>query len=132
MSVTFLSNLLNLSRSKAPAVRFRVCQLVSFIINGMQEDADIDDLWDPIVETMLSRTKDSNVSCRVFAITSLKRLHEPDEKKDKATIEFKYLMRCDTSERVRMAALNNVGISRVTLNDVLLCLRDKDYKASKS
>ena len=42
---TFLSNLLNLSRSKAPAVRFRVCQLVSFIINGMQEDADIDDLW---------------------------------------------------------------------------------------
>ena len=125
---TFLSNLLNLSRSKAPAVRFRVCQLVSFIINGMQEDADIDDLWDPIVETMLSRTKDSNVSCRVFAITSLKRLHEPDEKKDKATIEFKYLMRCDTSERVRMAALNNVGISRVTLNDVLLCLRDKDYK----
>ena len=27
-----------------------------------------------------------------------------------------------------MAALNNVGISRVTLNDVLLCLRDKDYK----
>ena len=37
-------------------------------------------------------------------------------------------MRCDTSERVRMAALNNVGISRVTLNDVLLCLRDKDYK----
>ena len=48
---------------------------------------------DPIVETMLSRTKDSNVSCRVFVITSLKRLHEPDEKKDKATIEFKYLMR---------------------------------------
>jgi hypothetical protein len=125
---TFLSNLLNLSRSKSPAVRFRVCQLVSFIINGMQEDADIDDLWDPIVETMLSRTKDSNVSCRVFAITSLKRLHEPDEKKDKVTIEFKYLMRCDTSDRVRMAALNNVGISRVTLNDVLLCLRDKDYK----
>ena len=94
----------------------------------MEEDADIDDVWDPVVETMLNRTKDSNVSCRVFAITSLKRLHDPEDKKDRATVEFKFLMRCDTSERVRMAALNNVGISRVTLNDVLLCLRDKDYK----
>ena len=124
----FLTTLLGLARSKAPAVRFRVCQLVSCVINGMEEDADIDGVWDPVVETMLNRTKDSNVSCRVFAITSLKRLHDPDDKKDKATVEFKFLMRCDTSERVRMAALNNVGISRVTLNDVLLCLRDKDHK----
>ena len=54
-------------------------------------------------------------------------LHD-QRQKSQATVEFKFLMRCDTSERVRMAALNNVGISRVTLNDVLLCLRDKDYK----
>ena len=124
----FVSHFLTLTRAQSATVRFRSCQIVANIINGFREDADIDSLWDPIVDTMLERTKDTNVNCRMFAITALKRLHEPDDPKNKATKEFQFLMESDTSDRVRMAALNNVGMSRTTLSSILLRLRDKDEK----
>jgi condensin complex subunit 3 len=124
-AMNLLEWLLNNSRAKDKAVRYRVCQLVQCIMNSLSDDAEISDvLWDTLQESMLERLRDKVPLVRAHAVAALERLQDPSDKEDPVCTEYIRMLQADTSNVVRKAVITHVGISKYTLRHVLKRARD--------
>ena len=71
-AVNLLASLIPLHNAKDKAVRLRVCQLVSGLLNGLGEDAEIsDELWALLEEALLFRLKDKVPAVRSVVSLSI-------------------------------------------------------------
>lgn len=124
----FLENMLSflvcIAKAKDKAVRYRVCQLIAGIFNGMEEDAEVsDDLAEEIMSSMLERLQDKVPQVRAQAARALARLQDPG---DDATFEhdpiveaYRHLLACDKNKDVRKAVLASVAIADTTMPDIV-------------
>ena len=106
--------------AKHKAIRFRVCQLISKLLDGMADDASIDDdLADNIFEAMLQRVQDKIPAVRVQAVAALCRLQDPSSDDCPIIEAYLQLLRLDSSPDVRKAVLLNIAVSTTTLPSII-------------
>jgi condensin complex subunit 3 len=130
--VFLLDYLVNKAGAKNKAVRFRVCQLVANLMKNLDDEAEISDqLWEDIVDKMLTRANDKIAAVRVQAVHALNRLQDPEEEDDPVTEMYLRLLHSDTCKEVRKAVLMNVGISRATVVEMIERSRDTDKEVRK-
>ena len=71
----FLGFLLNLHGAKDKAVRFRACQIIAGVLNGLGADAEVsDELYERMTDVMLERIRDKMPPVRAQAARALSRL----------------------------------------------------------
>lgn len=124
----FLENMLSflvcIAKAKDKAVRYRVCQLIAGIFNGMEEDAEVsDDLAQEIMTSMLERLQDKVPQVRAQAARALARLQDPGENatfEDDPIVEaYKHILACDKNKDVRKAVLASMAIADATMSDIV-------------
>lgn len=111
--------------SKSSVVRFRVCQLLSILLNHMEE---IDDnLHEEIRAGLINRMRDKDASVRSHAALALSRFQGPPEEMDEEILSILLdLMDGDPSADVRKSLLWNIDIEQFSLQPLLVRCRDCD------
>ncbi|ETV90953.1 hypothetical protein H310_14367 [Aphanomyces invadans] len=107
-------------------IRLRSTQLLALLLQNIPEIPD--SIWDALVESMLIRVRDKIVSIRVQTIMVLKRLQQPDLPDDEVTAALLRLAVVDTSKEVRVAAVESVALTQVSVGDLLIRVRDISYE----
>jgi condensin complex subunit 3 len=131
-AVELIEHLLPHARAKDKAVRLRVCQLVGAILGSMGENLDVDDdLWDEMMEQMLTRCRDKVPSVRAAATLAVSFFQDPEEADDPVVLELIRLMGTDAAKDVRKTALQHIAITRATLPHVMRRLRDNKADVRK-
>jgi condensin complex subunit 3 len=130
--VFLLEYLVQRANAKDKAVRFRVCQITAGLLKGLGDDAEIsDEVWDDIVEKMVDRADDKVAAVRVQAVHALNRLQNPQDAEDHVTSLYVRLLNSDTCKDVRKAVLSNIGISKISLPEIIGRFRDVDKVCAK-
>ena len=131
-AVELIEHLLPHACAKDKAVRLRVCQLVGAILGSMGENLDVDDdLWDEMLEKMLTRCRDKVPSVRAAATLAVSFFQDPEEPDDAVVLELIRLMGTDAAKDVRKTALQHIAITRNTLPHVMRRLRDNKTDVRK-
>jgi len=125
LAVHLLQRMVPLTAARDKAVRFRACQLTAKLLNSLGEDAEVtEELYEEILQAMLTRLNDKVPVVRVHAVAAVARLQDPTDSADPVTAEYMRLVSSDTSKEVRKAVLANLGVSALTLPHILERLRD--------
>ena len=120
-----IAHLLTVCGAKDKAVRFRACQLISRIFNGLDEEAEVDgDVCDGVLSRMLTRVTDKVPVVRVQAINALARLQDPTDAGCEIIAAYMARMASDNSPEVRRAALHQIAVSKKTLPAIVARTRD--------
>lgn len=120
-----VEHLLKRSLAGDKTVRYKACQNFATVIMNMNGDAEIsDELWEQITETLTPRLRDKAPNVRMWAIKALGRLQNSESEKDEITLEIQRLMESDTSDAVRVAAVDNIAVAMHTLNSIVSRVRD--------
>ncbi|KAJ8903838.1 hypothetical protein NDN08_000371 [Rhodosorus marinus] len=108
-----IAYLLERTSATSKAVRFRSCQLLSTVLTCLPDDAEINEqLYEPLVEKLMSRAKDKVPTVRAATISGLGRLQNPtEEAEDEVASQLVSMMSYDSSPAVRKAALSFTLIS---------------------
>lgn len=102
------------------AIRFRVCQFINRILNGLGNEACIDDdLCDQISECMMERLQDKAPAVRMQAVLALHRLQDPADASCPVMKAFMFHMSSDPSAEVRRAVLTNIAITAPSVRGIL-------------
>ena len=125
----FLGFLLNLHTAKDKAIRFRACQIVAGVLNGLGADAEVsDDLYERMTDVMLERIRDKMPAVRAQAARALSRLQDGGESQDfsqdEITQAFVELLGSEKNKEVRKAILGSLAISDCTVPCVIERTRD--------
>lgn len=125
----FLGFLLNLHVAKEKAIRFRVCQIIAGVLNGLGPEAEIsDDLYERMTDVMLERIRDKMPPVRAQAARALSRLQDGGEtedfSQDDITQAFVELLGSEKNKEVRKAILGSLAISDYTIPCVVERTRD--------
>eukprot|EP00795_Rhopilema_esculentum_P012294 gene12295-2941_t len=125
----FLSNffnfLLDLHDSHSKAVRFRVCQIINKLFDGLSDNISIDEeLANRVYDCMLIRLIDKFPIIRVQAVKAIYRLQDVQDPSCPVIESFIHLMEKDSSPDVRRAALQNIAVTHKTLLHILNRTRD--------
>ena len=120
----FLSNffnfLLDFHDSHSKAVRFRVCQLISKLFDGLNNETSIEEsLADRLFDCMLKRLTDKFPAIRVQAVKAIYRLQDSQDPQCPVIESFIHLMERDSSAEVRRAALNSIAVAHWTLGSII-------------
>lgn len=108
-----LSYLLDLSNATAPAVRFRVMQILAGVLASLEDDAELEeyDLFDKITEVVLSRINDRVARVRAAAAAAACRLQvDGNLRDDVVAAELARMCKSDSSGAVRKAALKSLAM----------------------
>ena len=120
-----VEHLLKRSLAGDKTVRYKSCQNFATIIMNMKSDAEIsDDLWEEITETLTPRLRDKAPNVRMWAIKALGRLQNAESEDDALTVEIQRLMETDSSDAVRVAAVDNIAVAKHTLASIVARVRD--------
>lgn len=127
----FLAFLVSVARAQDKAVRFRAAQLISTVMNALDEEAELsDELYEDVRAAMLARLRDRHPPVRAQAVRALARLQEPgdegDFEGDEVTSEYRRLLRTDRHRDVRKAVLASIAVADATLDAVVERVRDID------
>uniref|UniRef100_A0A7S3ELP4 Nuclear condensin complex subunit 3 C-terminal domain-containing protein n=1 Tax=Rhodosorus marinus TaxID=101924 RepID=A0A7S3ELP4_9RHOD len=108
-----IAYLLERTSATSKAVRFRSCQLVSTVLTSLPDNAEINEqLYEPLVEKLMSRAKDKVPTVRAATISGLGRLQNPiEDAEDEVASQLVFMMSYDSSPAVRKAALSFTMIS---------------------
>ena len=125
----FLGFLLNLHGAKDKAVRFRACQIIAGVLNGLGADAEVsDELYERMTDVMLERIRDKMPPVRAQAARALSRLQDGGEtqdfSQDDITQAFVELLGSEKNKEVRKAILGSLAISDYTIPCVVERTRD--------
>ncbi|XP_050715054.1 condensin complex subunit 3-like [Eriocheir sinensis] len=125
----FLENLivflLQNHEANSPAVRLRICQLLSMLLRQMGPKAAIDnDLYDIIYDTMLHRLQDKIPGVRKEAVNALTRLQDPHSSECPVIEAYCFHLCKDPNYDVRRSVLNNIAVTYQTLPAILDRIRD--------
>lgn len=119
-----LTYLVTRASAKDKAVRYRVCQLISMVVEKMGDEAEIsDELFQAISDILMQRSTDQAPVVRATSVEALHRLQE-DSKDDPVVAEMARRMQTDSSKEVRVAALRHLAVNPFTLDLVLERLKD--------
>ncbi|KAH9119792.1 hypothetical protein LEN26_011431 [Aphanomyces euteiches] len=110
------------SQAEDKQIRTRSTQFLALLLEHFPEIPDT--VWDELVESMLVRVQDKLVNIRVQSIHVLKRLQQPDVADDAVTAALLRLAVVDTSKEVRVAAVESVALTQVSVGDLLIRVRD--------
>ena len=126
----FFNFLLDFHDSHSKAVRFRVCQIINKLFDGLNDETSIDeDLAGRVYDCMLVRLTDKFPAIRVQAVKAIYRLQDVQDPKCPVIESFLHLMEKDSSPDVRRAALTSVAVTHKTLRAVIseqFCIYSKD------
>ncbi|CCG83221.1 Putative uncharacterized protein [Taphrina deformans PYCC 5710] len=118
--------------SKEKHVRYRVCQLLAYIMTSGLSEID-EELFEAIQDALIKRLRDRETSVRVQAILALARFQVPteddedeDESSTKITEVLLHVLSHDPSPEVRRTVLHNLSQSSSTLPFLLERARDLD------
>jgi len=119
--------------SKDRAVRYRVCRLIGFILNEMNEDAGIDEnLWSMIEAKLQDRLHDRIREIRNAASLALNRLQDSQNSRNcPITQQFVETMSHDKDQKCRLICLQQIHLNRHTLNEIVYRARDVDWRVRK-
>ena len=116
----FFHFLLDFHDSHAKAVRFRVCQIINKLFDGLNDESSIDeDLAARVYDCMLVRLTDKFPAIRVQAVKAIYRLQDIDDPNCPVIASFLHLMEKDSSPDVRRAALTSIAVTHGTLKAVI-------------
>ena len=125
--LTGMDHLLKRSLATDKNVRYRACQSLAFVINNMSVDAVVSDaLWEGVTATLTPRLKDKAPNVRMCAIKALKNLQcqNGEDTNDPLMLEFIRLMDSDTAAAVRVCAVDNVEMTKLSLVSLVARVRD--------
>jgi hypothetical protein len=123
--LSFVNYLLERSNSLDKIVRFRSCQTISCIFKEFPEESEIDNtLWDALSDTLLPRLRDKCPNVRMWSLKALKDLQDPSNAEDPILQEFLRLLQSDTSKDVRIAAIECILPSKLSLSHLIDRLGD--------
>lgn len=123
-----MNHLLQRSLSTDKNVRLRACECISTILLALSVEAEIsDELWDEMERTLTPRLRDKTDKVRAAVILALERLQSPTTENDTITSELIRVMTTDTSTLVRVAAVESIFISPLSLPHLIQ--RAKDIKS---
>ncbi len=125
----FLGFLLNLHTAKDKGIRFRACQIIAGVLNGLGADAEVsDELYERMTDVMLERIRDKMPPVRAQAARALSRLQDggdaQDFSQDDITQAFVELLGSEKNKEVRKAILGSLAISDYTIPCVVERTRD--------
>ncbi|ORY82105.1 nuclear condensing complex subunit [Protomyces lactucae-debilis] len=128
-------HLLRGMESKEKNVRYRVVQLLAFIMSSGLSEID-EDLFKQLEKALIRRVRDREASVRVQAVLALSRFQadmndeeeevDEDEDSTKITEVMLHLLQHDPAAEVRRAVLHNLSQSPATLPFLLERARDLD------
>lgn len=121
---SILSHLVTLCRCADKAVRFRSCQIIAGILNGMSQEAEVsDEVWESIQEVMLERLADKAPPVRLQAVRALARLQEADDEgdfsRDEITLSLQSVLATERNKDVRKAVLASLAVCDHTLEGIV-------------
>ena len=118
-----IEHLLERSKATNKVIRLRACQMIQRVIVGTEDSGKemYEDTIKSIVDTLLPRLKDKVPGVRVWALKILSHLHQDG---DGINEEILRLMQCDSSKDVRVAAVENVRLSKETLSALIARVKD--------
>ncbi|RHY07220.1 hypothetical protein DYB30_005329 [Aphanomyces astaci] len=113
------------SQAEDKQIRLRSTQLVALLLQNLPEIPD--SIWDELVESMLIRVRDKIVAIRVQTVLVLKRLQQPELPDDVVTAALLRLAVVDTNKEVRVAAVESVALTQLSVGDLLIRVRDISF-----
>ena len=75
-------------------------------------------------ETLIPRLRDKAPNVRMWAVKALGRLQNAECENDALTMEIQRLMETDSSDAVRVAAVDNIAVAKHTLASIVSRVRD--------
>ncbi|XP_043273023.1 condensin complex subunit 3 [Venturia canescens] len=118
--------------AKDLAVRFRLCHLLTMLLNAMGDDAFIEDsLCDRITSSMMERLLDRSPKVRAQAALALQRLQDPTDENCQVIRMYIFHLSKDPSSDVRKAILSAIAKNQKALPVVLKRTRDVDEGVRK-
>ena len=116
----FFNFLLDFHDSHSKAVRFRVCQIINKLFDGLNDETSIDeDLAGRVYDCMLVRLTDKFPAIRVQAVKAIYRLQDVQDPQCPVIESFLHLMEKDSSPDVRRAALTSVAVTHKSLRAII-------------
>ena len=113
------------SQSLDKTVRYRSLQTIASILAYMSKDIErASDLLEAILSVLMPRLKDKAPNVRLWAIKALTKFQNAQDDTDPVIIEFIRLMTTDSSKEIRIAALNAIEISNLSLPPVFSRIKD--------
>lgn len=132
---TLIAHLLRGIESKEKNVRYRICQLLAYLLSSGLNEID-EDQFEDLESALIRRVRDKESHVRVQAVTALSRFQAPvgdddgeeseDESSTKITEMMLHLLGHDPAAEVRRAVLHNLAQSPATLPFLLERARDQD------
>lgn len=114
------------------SVRLHVCRLLRLLLIDMNTEASIDDeLYESLIEALLSCLKDKVSAIRIEAAKALFRLQDPSNKECPVIKQYIFHMTMDPNPAVREAVLSCIGPTMVTLDPVIDRTRDEKERVRK-
>ncbi|KAF0698925.1 Aste57867_10489 [Aphanomyces stellatus] len=113
------------SQADDKQIRLRSIQLLALLLHHIPEIPD--SIWDELVDSMIVRVRDKVIAIRVQSILVLKRLQQPDLQDDVVTAALLRLAVVDTSKEVRVAAVESVALTPMSVGDLLIRVRDISF-----
>ena len=126
-----IAHLLRGIESREKNVRYRVCQLLAYLMASGLSEID-EDQFEALEKALTKRVRDKESNIRVQAVIALSRFQTPPEDEDEEEEESKiteimlHLLGHDPSPEVRRAVLHNLTQSPLTLPFLLERARDQD------
>ena len=126
-----IAHLLRGIESREKNVRYRVCQLLAYLMASGLSEID-EDQFEALEKALTKRVRDKESNIRVQAVIALSRFQTPpededeDEEESKITEIMLHLLGHDPSPEVRRAVLHNLTQSPLTLPFLLERARDQD------
>lgn len=131
-SISFLHHLVAflilILKSPTKSVRLRALQLLSKSLTKLDEvdpEFELDDaLTESLIGALSERMKDKIASIRCLAVQCGALFQDCEDENDEMLLELIRIVLSDPSHTVRLAALNNLGISSITVPSVLSRCKD--------
>ncbi|XP_049851254.1 condensin complex subunit 3-like [Schistocerca gregaria] len=116
----------------ARSLRFRSTQIIASVLNSLSDESELsDELWLSIQKHLVERLQDKVSLIRVQSSIGLTRLQDSRNKNDPVTRIYLHLLNSDSSKEVRKAALLNVVINRLNLEQIITRCRDVSPEVRK-
>ena len=121
-----VNHLLKRSTATDKNVRYRACQSLSFVLSTIHATgAEVsEDIWQSIIEVIVPRLSDKAPNVRMWAIKTLANLQNPLDTVDPVVLGLIRLMNTDTAPAVRVAAIDNVAVVKLSLTSLVSRVQD--------
>jgi hypothetical protein len=122
----FMEFILMASGVSDKTVRARACQIAAGVVTAISDaEKEISAAIVEAIETaLIRRLRDKIPAVRVWAVRAVGVLQNPEDSKDKVTLELLRLLSSDSSKDVRVAAVELIAVSKSTLSALVDSIKD--------